>query len=110
MRRTVFSCGGLRASGLLPRFSLPERSSFDVQADRERPNGAPVVIVCRIVVMLRVEADEKSFHYLGAVVAFPQILGRVVQLAIADEKIKAALRQIDCMRSGNARCREGGSH
>src|SRR5579883_106992 len=66
------------------------------------------MVVRKIVVVLRVQGRKETRKQARAVVAFPQVFRRVVQPAVADQKIVAAARQINRMHAGCAAGGEGG--
>ena len=78
------------------RLERPQ-SEFHVQADALDPYRPPILVVSRIRDALQIESREKTGSQPRAVVAFPDIFGRVVEPAIADEEVEAAAREIQRM-------------
>ena len=52
------------------------------------------MVECRIIYVQGIERDDEAFEDLSAVIGLPHILWRVVQLAVADEKIEATPREV----------------
>src|ERR1700691_5717403 len=77
------------------------------QTQTLNPDGAAVVLECQIDVTLQVEGGEETTEQLGAVVALPNVFRRIIEPAVADQKIEAAARQIERMHAGGAAGGEG---
>ena len=65
-----------------------------MQTNRIDRDGAAILIVSRVRDALIIEAREKSWKELRAVVAFPRALGAILQLAIPDEEIVPTQGQV----------------
>jgi len=88
------------------RLKRPQ-SEFHVQADALDPYRPPILVVRRIGDALQIEGREQAGAEPRAVIAFPDVFGRVVEPAIADEEVEAAPRQVDGMHARKSAGGEG---
>src|SRR5437870_495990 len=85
-----------------PRLSFTTRvlSILDVQADAGNGDGAAIAIIRGVVDPLEVEGDVNPLTQLPIVICLKNLLGAVVEPAIADYKAQSAGGQIGAMARG----------
>jgi hypothetical protein len=102
-------CGpGLPGFGYV--FISEGRLSFNMEAERIGPHRAAIVIVRGVADVLGIEWLASNHLYRWRIViTFPRVFGRVVQRAVADEKVEAATAQVERMDGRDARGRKFGT-
>jgi hypothetical protein len=81
---------GSTASLCLSRF----QPVVHVETSAVDPDRAPIVVVGRISLALRIEARLESREQSSTVLAFPDVLPGVVETAITDQEIQATAGKI----------------
>src|ERR1700733_12309345 len=81
----------------LPDLFCGERlyPELNVQPDRLHPDRSAIAIVGRVVIVMHVERRTEAANYMRGVVTFPKIFGRVVEFAIAQQKVEPAHCEVD---------------
>src|ERR1039457_544107 len=100
----LFAPSGFAALG---KRVLPQ---LQVQPDGGNPHRATRLVVGGVRNVLQIEAREEARDQPRAVVALRDVLRRVLQAAISDQKIVASARQVERMDAGDSRGREFRSH
>src|SRR5690242_7277086 len=87
-----------RGSFCVPRF----QAEFHVQAEALNPDRPAIPVERRVGDALQIEGRDETGNQPGAVIAFPNVFRRVVELAVANQEVQSAARQVERMHTRDA--------